>query len=190
MKNIIVGVTGSVAAIKVVELAKSLLPFAHVRIITTKQAEYFLGSQLEALQALNIKVYRDSDEWPALVGLYNVGESILHIEMRRWADLLLVAPLDANTLAKISHGICDNLLTSTIRAWDWSKPIFMCPAMNTMMWNNKPTLEQIHLLQSWGATIIDPVEKKLACNDIGMGAMAIVENITKSVKIFFEKNDE
>jgi phosphopantothenoylcysteine decarboxylase len=185
MKNILIGVTGSVAAIKITELAKSLSSFANIRIIATKSAEYFLKSQSAALNKLNMTLYRDQDEWPEISGPYEVGEPILHIEMRRWADLLLIAPLDANTLAKMAHGFCDNLLTSTVRAWDWSKPVFLCPAMNTMMWENKPTLEQIHTLQTWGAAIINPVEKKLACLDVGMGAMASVEDIVSTVKRYF-----
>jgi phosphopantothenoylcysteine decarboxylase len=95
---------------------------------------------------------------------------------------MLVAPLAANSLAKISHGFCDNLLTSIIRAWDWSNPMMLCPAMNTYMWDNKPTAEQITILKSWGAEIIAPIEKKLACNDIGMGAMAEVDDIIKAVQ--------
>ncbi len=186
MKNIIIGVTGSVAAIKVLDLVKSLVSFANVKIIATKQADYFLQSQMSAFKELNVTVYHDQDEWPDFKGPYKVGEPILHIEMRRWADLLLIAPLDANTLAKMAHGFCDNLLTSTVRAWDWSKPVFLCPAMNTVMWNNKPTLEQIHLLQTWGAAIINPVEKKLACQDVGMGGMASVEDIAATVHDYFK----
>lgn len=178
MKNILLGVTGSVAAIKVTDLVNSLLTFANIRIVTTLSGEYFLKSQMDTLRALNIDIYRDDDEWPKISGHYEIGNPILHIELRRWADLLLVAPLDANTLAKITHGFCDNLLTNTIRAWDWSKPFVVCPAMNTMMWNNAPTQEQINLLKNRGGIIINPVEKKLACNDVGMGAMAVVENIS------------
>lgn len=186
MKNIILGITGSVAAIKTKNLAEILSKFANVRIVTTQQAEYFIQPDLDALKQLDIPIFRDADEWPPLKGRYQVGEPILHIEMRRWADCLVVAPLDANTLAKISHGLCDNLLTSMIRAWDWEKPVFLSPAMNTMMWENKPTAEQIAILKNWGAHIIEPVEKMLACNDFGMGAMASVEDIAMRVEKFLK----
>lgn len=186
MKNIIIGVTGSVAAIKTLDLVKLLLPFANIRIVVTHSADYFLKSQLSALHELNITLYRDEDEWPTIEGPYQVGEPILHIEMRRWADLLLIAPLDANTLAKMANGFCDNLLTSIVRAWDWSKPVFLCPAMNTMMWNNNPTSSQIHVLQTWGAAVINPIEKKLACRDTGMGGMAAVEDIALTIRRYFE----
>jgi phosphopantothenoylcysteine decarboxylase len=182
MKNIILGVTASVAAIKVLNLAESLKQFANVRIVMTKQSEYFIQSDFNALKELNIPIYSDEDEWPELDAPYQVGESILHIEMRRWADLFLVAPMDANTLAKIAGGLCDNLLTSIVRAWDWNKPMVLCPAMNTMMWNNPPTEKQLALLKRWGAVIIEPVEKKLACQDIGIGGMASVPDIVEIVK--------
>lgn len=182
MKNIILGVTASVAAIKTKQLAEQLSQFANVRIVTTQHAEYFFHADLFALEQMNIPIFRDSDEWPPLAGPYPLGDPILHIEMRRWADGILVAPLAANSLAKVANGFCDNLLTSIIRAWDWQKPIMLCPAMNTFMWDNKPTADQISTLQSWGADIIAPVEKKLACNDIGMGAMAHVEDIVQFVK--------
>lgn len=182
MKNILLGVSASVAAIKAKQLVLALSEFANVRIVMTAHAEYFLKADLQVLTEHNIPIYKDQDEWPELSGHYPVGEPILHIELRRWADCLLVAPLDANTLAKIAHGFCDNLLTSVVRAWDYEKPIFFCPAMNTMMWLNPPTAEQIELLRSWGGQIIEPIEKKLACNDIGMGAMENVDEIVRVVK--------
>jgi phosphopantothenoylcysteine decarboxylase len=181
MKKIILGVTGSVAAIKISKLAEQLQKLGEVRIVITEAADYFVRAERSTLKKLDIPIYRDCDEWPVLQGTFPLGEPILHIEMRRWADCMLVAPLDANTLAKIAHGMCDNLLTSIIRAWDWTNPLFLCPAMNTMMWNNNPTSKQVNHLKSWGATIIEPIEKRLACNDIGMGAMADITDIFRIV---------
>jgi len=182
MKTILLGVTGSVAAIKVKQLAERLSEFAQVRIVMTHQAEYFLAHDLDAFKHLNITTYKDQDEWPHLRARYQVGNPILHIELRRWAECLIVAPLSANTLAKIAHGFCDNLLTSVIRVWDWRKPMLLCPAMNTMMWENPPTAQHINLVKEWGAAIIEPIEKQLACNDVGMGAMAEVEQIIDAIK--------
>src|SRR3990167_2639296 len=178
-KNIILGITGSVAAIKTPPLVTALSKFANVRVIITRHAEYFIQSEYEHLKQLGVHVCKDNDEWPALQTRYQVSEHILHIEMRRWADIMIVAHMDANTLAKIVHGFCDNLLTSTLRAWDWGKPVILCPAMNTMMWDNPPTAEHISAMKKRGAKIIEPVEKKLACNDVGMGAMAQVDEIAK-----------
>lgn len=181
MLKILLGVTGSVAAIKTSLLAEKLLPLGEMRIVLTQASEYFIQSQLETLKQLNVPIYRDHDEWPVLAGHYPVGDPILHIELRRWADCLVIAPLDANTLAKITHGICDNLLTSTVRAWDWNKPLYLCPAMNTMMWENPPTAAQINQVIEWGAKMILPINKKLACHDVGMGGMAEVETIVETV---------
>lgn len=181
MKNIILGITASVAAIKTVSLAEALNQFCHVRIVLTEKTEYFVKPEYENFKKLNIPIYKDQDEWPPLNRPYQIGEPILHIEMRRWADCLLIAPLDANTLAKISYGLCDNLLTSILRAWDWKKPVVLCPAMNTFMWHNNPTAQQVTLLKSWGVEFINPIEKKLACNDVGMGAMAAIDDIVKVV---------
>lgn len=176
MKNILLGVTASVAAIKAQALVESLSEFANVKVVATEHARYFIDSL-----AINVPVLHDQDEWPPLTGAYDLTLPILHIEMRRWADLMLIAPLDANTLTKMVHGFSDNLLTSIVRAWDWQKPLVLCPAMNTMMWNNPPTPEHIAIMKSRGAVIIEPIEKKLACNDVGMGAMENVEIIVNEM---------
>lgn len=81
--------------------------------------------------------------------------------------MFLIAPLSANTLAKISHGLCDNLLTSVARAWDYNKPMLIAPAMNTFMWDNPLTGEQLKKMESLGAMVISPVIKTLACGDTG-----------------------
>src|SRR5262245_20486764 len=70
---------------------------------------------------------------------YQRDDPVLHIELRRWADLLVIAPLDANTLAKLAYGLSDNLLTCLYRAWDRRRPIVLAPAMNTFMWENPLT---------------------------------------------------
>ena len=85
-----------------------------------------------------------SDEWPGT--RYHRGDEVLHIEFRKWADLLIVAPLDANTLAKFALGISDNFLTCIFRAWDFAKPVFLAPAMNTLMWDSPVTLRHLRQL--------------------------------------------
>ncbi|XP_035755290.1 phosphopantothenoylcysteine decarboxylase isoform X7 [Egretta garzetta] len=117
------------------------------------------------------------------------SDPVLHIELRRWADLMLVAPLDANTLAKLANGICDNLLTCVIRAWDLSKPLLFCPAMNTAMWEHPITAQQVEQLKGFGYTEIPCVVKKLVCGDEGRGAMAEVWTIVESVKRILEERD-
>nr|XP_020031471.1 phosphopantothenoylcysteine decarboxylase isoform X2 [Castor canadensis]XP_020031472.1 phosphopantothenoylcysteine decarboxylase isoform X2 [Castor canadensis]XP_020031473.1 phosphopantothenoylcysteine decarboxylase isoform X2 [Castor canadensis] len=95
---------------------------------------------------------------------------------------MLVAPLDANTLGKVASGICDNLLTCVIRAWDHSKPLLFCPAMNTAMWEHPLTAQQVNQLKAFGYVEIPCVAKKLVCGDQGLGAMAEVETIVDKVK--------
>ena len=99
-------------------------------------------------------VFRDRDEWPGL--RYRRGDPVLHVEFRKWADLLIIAPLDANTLAKLSLGLCDNFLTCLFRAWDFSKPVILAPAMNTMMWNSPLTARHLGqvLLDHGGITAL------------------------------------
>eukprot|EP00073_Rattus_norvegicus_P037879 XP_008764530.1 PREDICTED: phosphopantothenoylcysteine decarboxylase isoform X3 [Rattus norvegicus] len=110
------------------------------------------------------------------------SDPVLHIDLRRWADLMVVAPLDANTLGKVASGICDNLLTCVIRAWDLNKPLLFCPAMNTAMWEHPLTAQQVGQLKAFGYVEIPCVSKKLVCGDQGLGAMAEVEIIVAKVK--------
>lgn len=106
-----------------------------------------------------------------------IGNSVLHIEMRRWADILVVAPASANLISKASYGIADNFVLSVLRAWDFRKPCIICPAMNTAMWLHPTTKESLNRLKSWGYEILGPVEKILACNEKGNGAMVSVQDI-------------
>jgi phosphopantothenoylcysteine decarboxylase len=110
MPKIVLGVTGSVAAIRTPLLYRELTLRGHeVRIVLTEHATYFFNPDAVP----GALVFRDSDEWPKTKTgeLYQPGDPVLHIELRRWAELLLVAPLDAHTLAKFALGLCDNLLT-------------------------------------------------------------------------------
>lgn len=107
---------------------------------------------------------------------------MLHIELRKWAHALVVAPLDANTLAKLAHGLSDNLLTCVARAWDFSRPFVVCPAMNTFMWEHPFTAQQLGALESLGVQQIPPISKKLACGDTGCGALAHVTDIVSRIR--------
>jgi phosphopantothenoylcysteine decarboxylase len=124
-------------------------------------------------------VHSDEKEWST----WNKrADPVLHIELRKWADVMVVAPLSANSLAKLATGLCDNLLTCVARAWDMkSKPLLVAPAMNTQMWNHPLTAHHLDTLQSWDYTVIQPVSKTLMCGDTGMGAMASVDAIVDAV---------
>ncbi|XP_046441671.1 phosphopantothenoylcysteine decarboxylase-like [Daphnia pulex] len=172
--KVLIGCTGSVATIKLSELVDQLKNSNfEVQVVATECAKHFLSRQ-----TINCKVWVDDDEW----NLWKErGDPVLHIDLRKWADILVVAPLDANSLAKIAQGICDNLLTCTVRAWDLKKPLLFCPAMNTYMWNHPLTAEHILKLKSFGYIEIPCVSKTLVCGDSGVGAMAEVKTIVDEV---------
>uniref|UniRef100_A0A8C6Y0B4 Phosphopantothenoylcysteine decarboxylase n=1 Tax=Naja naja TaxID=35670 RepID=A0A8C6Y0B4_NAJNA len=174
--HILVGVTGSVAALKLPLLVEELLkiPGLEVLVVTTENAKHFYKAE-----EIPVTIYDDSNEWQKWK---KRTDPVLHIELRRWADLMLVAPLDANTLAKIANGICDNLLTCVIRAWDVSKPLFFCPAMNTLMWEHPITARQVGQLKEFGYVEIPCIVKKLVCGDEGRGAMAEISTIVEKTE--------
>lgn len=176
IKNVLVAVTGSVATIKIEELVSSLSLHFNVILVTTQSASHFFDIQILKQK---VQVFADEDEY----NLWNQkGDPVLHIELRKWADALVIAPLSANTLAKIACGLCDNLVTCIVRAWDFEKPFIVAPAMNTLMWTNKFTATHLQVIEDQlGGTIIHPISKVLACADVGVGAMASVQSIVETV---------
>jgi phosphopantothenoylcysteine decarboxylase len=178
MANVLLGVTGSVAAVYTPQLYADLIAAGHtVKIVATRAALYFFDpAVIEPISAgtrNKERVILDEDEWPA--DRYTRGDPVLHIELRRWADVLLIAPCDANTLAKLALGITDNCLTCVYRAWDSARPIVLAPAMNTLMWEHPATarhLAQITADLRGTLCVAPPISKQLACDDVGMGAMA------------------
>jgi len=176
-KKVILGVTGSVATIKVPELVNIINNAGHdVKLVATQPSLYFLPKDDGWID----KIYTDNDEWPNEV--YTRDDDVMHIYFRKWADVLVIAPISANTLAKIANGICDNLLTCVARAWGGKKPLIIAPAMNTNMWEDPITLEHIELIRKrYNLTVINPVEKNLACGDKGMGAMADIKDIANAI---------
>ncbi|KAK7559879.1 halotolerance protein [Phyllosticta citricarpa] len=205
--HLLLAASGSVATIKIPLIigALSKYPNLSIRLVLTSSAAAFLAGQsaeqpnLETIASMpNVDgIYLDEDEWKEP---WVRGNNILHIELRRWADLLVVAPLSANSLGKMVNGLCDNLLLSMIRAWDTTgtvdpvsdgfdaegqpvlrprkKTIIVAPAMNTAMWNHPITAKQIALLEGeWNVKndgwveVLRPIEKRIACGDTGSGGM-------------------
>jgi phosphopantothenoylcysteine decarboxylase len=182
-KNILIACTGSVATIKIPNIVQQLKAlsedenFRHtfdVQIIATEKALNFFN----AADVPNTQILTDSLEWSTWT---KRGDPILHIDLTKWADLFIICPLDANTLAKLATGVCDNLLLCTARAWDLAKPFLFCPAMNTKMWEHPITQPQIDTLKSWGYMEVPCISKKLMCGDSGMGAMAEVDTIVLAI---------
>lgn len=187
--KVLVCFSGSVASIKIPELVLGLLSFSDVRLVSSsKAAEHFLQRASKYnpdvwnyfteynCQSL---IINDAEEWNA----WNVvGDPVLHIELRKWADAIVVVPASADIIAKISIGISDSLLLSILRAWDFSKPCIICPAMNSIMWSHPITALSLSTLKKWGCIIVEPVVKKLACNDTGNGALAKIPDIIEKIK--------
>lgn len=148
---------------------------SQIRVITTKNAKHFFNkSEIPD----TVQVFDDNDEWSMWT---KRNDPVLHIELGKWADLMVIAPLDANTLAKMAQGICDNLLLCTTRAWNFEKPLFFSPAMNTRMWEHPITKQHIDTLLSWNHIEISCISKKLMCGDTGLGAMAKPEVIFETI---------
>jgi phosphopantothenoylcysteine decarboxylase len=216
MARLILGITGSVAAIKTPELLLALRGTGHeVRVVATRSSLYFFDPSEIDRSEVNPDgssgdrwLFRDEDEWPGI--RYRRGDEVLHIALRNWADLLIIAPLDANTLSKFALGISDNCLSCVFRAWDFSKPVLLAPAMNTLMWQSPVTRRHLAMLLEDHATdplpagwtldeaplifaqhapqivLIPPQAKRLACGDVGLGAMAEVQEIAEVVRRWSE----
>ncbi|KAF4984714.1 hypothetical protein FZEAL_155 [Fusarium zealandicum] len=201
-RHVLLAASGSVATIKLVQIIKGLSSHRSlsIRLIVTQSASHFLGGQsaeqptmAEIARMPNVDaVYTDASEWAQP---WRRNAPILHIELRRWADVLVVSPLSANSMAKIANGLCDNLLTSVVRAWDTNgavdgvkKKIIVAPAMNTCMWNHPVTATQLRVLEKdWGGEngwfeVLRPISKNLACGDTGSGAMVSWENIVGAIE--------
>ncbi|KAF4529425.1 hypothetical protein B566_EDAN003520 [Ephemera danica] len=133
-------VVRSVASMKVPLLSKQLIEEGcEVKVVVTQRAQHFL--EVEHSMPNGVQIHTDDDEWSSWK---QRGDVVMHIELMKWADILVLAPISANTLAKISQGLCDNLGTCIARAWPLgTKPTLFCPAMNTRMWEHPITAEQI-----------------------------------------------
>nr|AGU68164.1 phosphopantothenoylcysteine decarboxylase [Crithidia acanthocephali] len=141
-------VTGSVAAIKTGLLLDQLsTERCNIRIAATKAAFHFLRRAQPSKTGIPFQsIITDEQEWSEWQAM---NDSIVHIELRRWADIVVIAPLNANTLAKVATGICDNLVSSVMRAWEVrAKPVIVCPAMNSAMWTHPLTATQLSQLET------------------------------------------
>ena len=161
-KHVLLGVTGSIAAYKIANLASMLVKLnADVHVIMTKNAEQFISPVTFETLTGN-KVIDDTFE-------RNSGYHVAHIAMAAEADIVMIAPATANVIAKLAHGIADDMLTSTMLAC--TAPILLSPAMNTHMYDNPVTQENMRKLESLGYQLIEPAAGHLACGDTGKGKM-------------------
>jgi len=178
--NILLGVTGSVAAGLTPKLAVALKELGEVQVVTTPRSLEFIPATWDGNLLPGVKVWQDAHEW----GSYSKGSPVLHIDLKNWADVLVIAPCTANTLAKMATGLADNLLTNVVRAWPSHKPLIVAPAMNTDMWDKPSTRRQLGALKADypNFRLVEPQEKVLACRDTGMGAMADISAIVEEAR--------
>lgn len=171
-KHILLGVTGSIAAYKIANLASMLVKLnADVHVIMTKNAKQFI-SPITFETLTGNKVIDDTFE-------RNSGYHVAHIAMAAEADVVMIAPATANVIAKLAHGIADDMLTSTMLAC--TAPVLVSPAMNTHMYENPVTQENMEKLGSLGYKLIEPSSGYLACGDTGKGKMPEPEMLCECI---------
>ena len=172
-RTVLLGVTGSIAAYKAAELVRLFVKNGDdVHVVMTPAAGEFvrpLTFQTLSRNPVEIDQFAAPAQWKPE-----------HISLAECADLVVVAPATANTLAKMRFGIADNLLTATLLAT--RAPIAVAPAMNTGMWENPATQENLAALKARGVRVIEPGEGELACGVSGKGRMAAPESIFEAVK--------
>lgn len=177
-RNILLIISGGIAAYKSLELIRRLRErSARVRCVLTKGGAQFV-TPLSIAALSEEKVYQDL--W-SLTDEQEMG----HIRLSREADLIVVAPASANMIAKIAHGLADDLASTVLLAAN--KPILMAPAMNCQMWQNAATQANIALLQKRGVQQIGPNAGDMACGETGMGRMAEVPEILAAIEAHFAK---
>ena len=176
--NLLLGVTGGIAAYKACELVSLALKAGfHIEVMMTNSACQFIGP-------LTFEGLTGS---PPHINTFSTA--MAHIELGKWADVCCVAPLSANTLAKLANGLCDDMLTTTLLALPQDVPLILAPAMNTNMWNHPMTQANLVKCQDLpNATIVDPVEKRLACGDFGVGGLASPQDILTSIQNKLSQN--
>lgn len=178
-KNILLGVSGGIAAYKVLDLCSRLKKKnANLKIIMTESASKFV-SPISFETMGRCTVYSDLFE--------GSHESVHHIDLPSWADVFLIAPASANTIAKMANGIADNFLTASYLACD--KDVIIAPSMNTNMLKNKATVKNMDTLEGYGVKIIRPEAGILACNTVGDGRLEEPIKIVEFLEDYFTEKD-
>ena len=178
-KKILLGVSGSIAAYKAAVLVRLLIKEgAEVRVIMTKASQDFVTPLTLSTLSRNEVLYHISDNatWAN------------HVMLGRWADIMLIAPLSCNSLAKMAHGVCDNLLMAVYLSC--TCPVAVAPAMDEDMWKHQSTVANINTLQSYGNFVLNVNTGELASGLTGEGRMAEPEEILHWLSEYFQKKKE
>ena len=168
-KNIVLGVSGSIAAHKAVDLASQLSKEGHrVDVVLTRDAQEFVKSL----------PFRTLTRRPVVTSLYDEDETgVTHIRFADNADLMLIAPATANTIAKLANGFADDALGCVALALNPGVPVLVAPAMNGKMWQHPATQTNVQMLRERGVEFIGPDEGMLSCGYEGVGRLWPVEGI-------------
>ena len=179
-KQILLGVTGSIAVYRSLDLIRLLqAKGAEVKVIMTKGAQAFITPLTFSAISRN-KVYTDIFQtYPE--------HPIIHLDLARWADALVISPASADILAKLAQGIADDLLTSTFLGC--SRPVLIAPSMNPQMYAHPTVQANIAQLKKYGFHILASTQGKTACGDVGQGRLPPVENIVEAIESLFSKKD-
>lgn len=171
-KNVLLGVTGGIAAYKAPDLVRKLTAEgANVRVVLTDSASAFVSPMsLQAVSGNPVHQHLLDADAEAAMG---------HIELAKWADILLIAPATANTMAKLAHGLADDLLTTLFLAT--TAKIYIAPAMNQQMWKAPATKRNLSVLEDFGITLLGPDSGEQACGDVGAGRMLEPLDIAKAI---------
>ena len=178
--KILLGVTGGIAAYKAAEITRLLVKQKYqVKVVMTRTAEDFITPlTFETLTGEKVYQYNTVDK----------ESPMLHINLARWADIILVAPTTAEFIAKVTHGRADDMLTTTCLAYD--KKIILAPSMNKNMWANKATQENCKILKERGVVFSGPEYGSQACGDIGSGRMKEPKDIVEDVNNLTKKKSK
>ena len=173
--NILLGVTGSIAAYKAADITSRLTKLGHnVDVVLTESGSRIITPI--TLQTLSKnKVYTDMFE-------EITPSEVKHISLAKKADVVLIAPATANIIGKIANGIADDFLSTVVMAVANHTPVYIAPAMNTNMYENPIVQDNIKKLKSFGYRFIEPKESLLACEDLGRGALADVDEIVEIIE--------
>ncbi|WP_407526702.1 bifunctional phosphopantothenoylcysteine decarboxylase/phosphopantothenate--cysteine ligase CoaBC [Lacibacter sp. MH-610] len=176
-KKILIGISGSIAAYKIIYLVRLLVKQeAEVKVVMTPAAASFVSPLVLSTLSKN----------PVLVDLSNDHSWANHVALGRWADVMLIAPLSCNTLSKMAHGACDNLLLAVYLSA--TCPVMVAPAMDEDMWKHPATQQNLSQLKSFGHHIISVEKGELASGLFGEGRMAEPETIAEELRIFLNKS--
>lgn len=175
-KRILLGISGGIAAYKAAELTRLLIKAsADVQVVMTAGAEAFITPL--TLQALSGK--------PVRTGLFDAQaeHAMGHIELARWAELIVIAPASADVMARLAHGMADDLLATLCLAT--TAPLMIAPAMNQQMWQHPATQHNAQMLLNRGVTLVGPDSGDQACGETGPGRMLEPQQILEHIQGFF-----